>query len=200
MLHSVSRTRPYTSIALTMGMIILVVLGAGCAGGKRGARPAQRPAKVATPSAEGASGVKISGKDYRFVYRAEGERAWALDAKSWRGDSTAKRLDMTGIDCRLYTKNRETLHAVAESGHVVQEGETLRVALSGKVSVVEAQRGLRLEADRFLWTSTDGAITAGNVHWRGLGFDHRADKGTFTTDLTRGKFSGHIRMTYSAKE
>jgi len=178
-------------IALALIGLAGVLLAAGC-----GKRHVQTPAppETSVPAESGPSAVKVTG-GARIVIPENGPRVWVAEAETITASTEPGNMKLTKVSCQLYRNGQETLRVQADAGDAVQQGKTVHMTLTGNVRAVEPVRGLRLTADQFEWASQYDRVSAVNVHWIGLGFDHRADRGVFSTDLTRGDFSGHVKTT-----
>lgn len=180
------RSIPY----MLLGVLLLVV--AGCAPRVRNARQVAPPSP---PPKATASAMKTTlvGTNYRLVFPEGGPRTWIADVATIRADAGSGISELTKVSCLLYTQKRETLRVTADTGKVAVHGKTARLSLRGHVRVREPRQDLLLLADEFRWTTQQDTISAKNVRWQGLGFEHRADSGEFSTDLSHATFHGHVQ-------
>jgi len=101
-------------------------------------------------------------------------------------------MKMTKVKCRLYREGREVLNVEADGGNAVQQEKTIVVRLAGNIRVKDLKHGFSMTADKFEWSSQYDRVSAVNVQYLGGGLSHRADRGIFSTDLTRATFTGRV--------
>ncbi|MHB9022961.1 MAG: LPS export ABC transporter periplasmic protein LptC [Armatimonadota bacterium] len=185
-------------IVTLLAVGICMALLAGCPGSRQGKRPRNGtpPKKTATgqPANQDEKGRIIIHGPYEIVYPPQGPRVFVAKVQSGQGTSAANdTFTLTGIDCQMYKDGVSTLKVTADSGKAMFKGKQVFVKLTGKVHAKEPKRGFLLDADTLHWSADTNKITASEVVWRGNGFEHTADSGKFTTDLSEGEFSGHVR-------
>ncbi|HEY3417258.1 MAG TPA: LPS export ABC transporter periplasmic protein LptC, partial [Armatimonadota bacterium] len=196
----------YTRCRLMTTLLVVgvcVALLAGCPGHRQGKRP-PNGTKPKTTGGQQAAAKKntftIHGP-YNIVYPIKGPRVFIATVKSGVGEiipGQEQRVDSTnftlsGVDCQMYKGGASALHVTADSGKVLFKGKQVFVKLNGHVHAQEPVRGLQMDADTLQWTAEVDRITATRVIWRGNGFEHRADAGKFTTDLSQGNFTGNVK-------
>jgi len=135
----------------------------------------------------------VTVTDSRIEYPDSGPRIWVAEAGTIIASAEPGAVKMTKVSCRLYQRGMEVLRVSADGGDAIQQDGAVQVSLAGHVRAEDLRRELRLTADRFEWASQHDRVSAVNIHWIGLGFDHRADRGIFSTDLTRGDCRGHVK-------
>jgi hypothetical protein len=173
--------------ALMLTGLAWALLAAGC--GKRAAPPPVPPPETPVPTAQSDT-LRVT--DSRIEYPDSGPRIWVAEAGTITASAQPGVVKLTTVSCRLYRNGQETLRVRADAGDAVQQDNAVRMTLTGNVRAEDIGQGLRLTADKFEWASQHDRISAVNVQWLGGGFVHRADRGTFTTDLTRATFEGRV--------
>ena len=180
----------YCVYVILIGVIYAL---SGCAR-KATIAPSTSPEQpVAAPSAPPDVQVKIS--KYRILFPDTGPRIWEAEAASGSANTQNGLVELKGITCRMYEHGKATLQVTADAGTAAMQNTTARVSLHGHVRALAAQRGFTLTAASLRWVSGSGQVTAERLSWSGLGFTHRADRGTFAQDLTRGRFTGNVKTS-----
>jgi len=175
---------PICRTILALAALASILLLAGC-----GKRP--RPAIVPPPTPpKTKSGVDIT--DARIAFPMTGPHVWEAEVGKITATGDPGKMKLTDVKCKLYRQGQEVMSVQADGGDAVQQEKTIFVRLTGNVLATEPKRGLRLKAEKFEWSSQYDRVSATNVQWLGMGYVHRADRGTFTTDLTRATFNGHV--------
>jgi hypothetical protein len=172
----------------------MALLGIGLlVGGCR--QPASQPPSPPVQTAPARGDARVAGTGYRFVFPpAPAAKAWEITA-NFQGDADSGTVTLSKVSGTLYRTNAPVLQVTAGAGTAVVEGKTARLSLSDHVRARATQKGYTLDADTFRWSTADGLIHAERVCLRGEGLTHRADRGTFTTDLTQATFDGHVTTT-----
>jgi len=170
----------------------VILLSAGCG---RKPRTVPPPPPAPTESAMKSGTIKVT--DSRIVFPDTGPRVWVAEAESIVASADPGTVKLTTVSCRLYRQGQEALRVRADAGDAVRQGKAIRMTLTGNVRALEPKRGLRLTADTFEWASQYDRVSAVNVQWLGMGFTHRADRGVFSTDLTRADFTGRVETRTS---
>ena len=155
---------------------------------------APAPASVNTPADTAKPAHSdIVFRHYKLTFPDHGPRIWQAVVERGNGKPENGLLALHGIDCTLYENGQPALHVKADDGNAVLQGKTARMHLTGNVHADEPKRGMTLTAKTFDWTSQQNRITATEVHAQGMGYDHHADRGEFTTDLSHAILTGHVR-------
>lgn len=185
-----------------IGIVMLALVG--CPGkGRRPVVPPPKPPQSTTPPAPDRFQLK---NGHRITFAAEGSRVWSSTITSGEIDPASGMLTLRGIACQMYQQGRPVLDVTAQTGKAIMQGKVARVSLSGQVVARNPANGMELHAETFRWVSGTDTITATNVVVRGAGLVHRADRVTFTTDLSHAVFTGHARTespgtgSYATKE
>lgn len=173
-------------IGLVMGIGFMLT---GCA--SRKAKPLPPP-----PGPAAAPSSSFEAKGYAFVFPpAQEPRVWEIKAGVTSGNTESGRLTMERVEAILYRDGQPVLRIAAQQGTADVQGKVARLTLTGGVKAFEPHRHLVLQAERLEWTNTQNKIVARSPRWRGEGMTASADAATFTTDLTEGQFTGHVKTT-----
>lgn len=176
-----------TLIVLLAGMVGVLV---GCAG--KGTRktatetPAEKPAATLNDV-----NVTVKGGTVRFP--DSGPRIWVLKAHTIRGNASGGAVTLEQVSCELRESERVMLAITADSAHTLVKGKTSHLTLQGHVHARRVANGQELWAERLQWQSDATELRGTGMRLRGLGVEHRADRGVVTTDLTQATFDGNVR-------
>ncbi|MHB0937532.1 MAG: LPS export ABC transporter periplasmic protein LptC [Armatimonadota bacterium] len=173
------------TVLAVAALACILLLAAGC-GKRRQSTPAPAP-KVQTKTE---SGVVI--KDSSIVFPLTGPPVWTADVGEIKATGDPGKMELKDVKCRLYREGREALYVEAERGDAVQQDKAVVVRLTGKIRADEKKHGLTMTAEKFEWSSQYDRISAVNVQLLGGGLSHRANRGVFSTDLTRATFTGRV--------
>lgn len=173
---------------LALAVLAGVLLAAGC--GKR-PQPAPTPPPT-SPSSPAKSGGNLAITDSHIKFPVTGPRVWEAEVGEITATGDPGVMKLAKVKCRLYRNGRQALIVEADRGDAVQQEKAIVVRLTDNIRATDLTHGLTMTADQFEWSSQYDRVSAVNVRFLGGGLSHRADRGVFSTDLTRATFTGCV--------